>query len=145
MGFKLKENETIVDTLEKEKDWYAVRHGRKFEWSKSMFRFELLRKLVLTNQRIVFLKDMEIDYEIPLESIMEAVSDTVGFAGNPYLRLELTDGDAVSIIFQCVGVRSLMGIFLLSKQKNMTKKWIGEINLQIRGIKARQIHEGKEE
>ena len=73
MESKLRENETIVRSLEKEKDWYAVRHGRKFEWSKSMFRFELLRKLVLTNQRIVFLKDKEIDYEIPLKDIKEAV------------------------------------------------------------------------
>ena len=141
MESKLRENETIVKSLEKEKDWYAVRHGRKFEWSKSMFRFELLRKLVLTNQRIVFLKDEEIDYEIPLEDIAEAVHDTVGFAGNPYLRLELKNRDAVSIIFTCVGIRSLMGIFLLSKQKKLTKEWIDEINLQIRGIVARRMHE----
>jgi len=127
----LEENETIVKSLEKEKDWYAVRHGRKFEWSKSMFRFELLRKLVLTNQRIVFLKDEEIEYEIPLEDIKEAVPDRVGFAGNPYLRLELKNGDAVSIIFQCVGVRSLMGIFLLSKQRKQTEDWITAINSQL--------------
>lgn len=139
LSFEPRENEVVIKTLETEKDWYAVRHGRKFEWSKSMFRFELLRKLVLTNQRIIFLKDEEIDYEIPLEDIVEAVPDRVGFAGNPYLRLELKNGDAVSIIFQCVGVRSFMGIFLLSKQKNLTKKWIEEINLQIRGIRARQI------
>jgi len=128
---KLRENEAIVKTLKKQKDWYAVRHGRKFEWSKSMFRFELLRKLVLTNQRIVFLKDEEIDYEIPLEDIKEAVSASVGFAGNPYLRLELKNGDAISIIFQCVGVRSLMGIFLISKQKNLTKDWKNTINAQL--------------
>lgn len=83
MDLELRENEIIIETLEKEKDWYAVRHGRKFEWSKSMFRFELLRKLVLTKQRIVFLKDAEIDYEIPLEDIREAVLDNVGLVGNP--------------------------------------------------------------
>lgn len=131
MESKLRENETIVRSLEKEKDWYAVRHGRKFEWSKSMFRFELLRKLVLTNQRIVFLKDKEIDYEIPLKDIKEAVPARVGFAGNPYLRLELENGEAVSIIFQCVGVRSLMGIFLASKQRKLTKEWINTINSQL--------------
>lgn len=131
MESKLRENETIVRSLEKEKDWYAVRHGRKFEWSKSMFRFELLRKLVLTNQRIVFLKDKEINYEIPLKDIKEALPASVGFAGNPYLRLELKNGDAISIIFQCVGVRSLMGIFLLSKQKKLTKEWTNTINSQL--------------
>jgi hypothetical protein len=131
LEFKLREKETIVKTLEKEKDWYAVRHGRKFEWSKSMFRFELLRKLVLTNQRIVFLKDEKIDYEIPLKDIKEAVPASVGFAGNPYLRLELKNGDAVSIIFQCVGVRSFMGIFLVSKQRKLTKEWINAINSQL--------------
>jgi hypothetical protein len=132
LDFEPRENEVVIETLEKEKDWYAVRHGRKFEWSKSMFRFELLRKLVLTNQRIVFLKDAEIDYEIPLEDIREAVPDNVGLAGNPYLRLELKNGDAVSIIFQCVGVRVFMGIFLLSKQRKLTQKWIEAINAQLR-------------
>lgn len=131
MESRLKKNEVIIKSLEKEKDWYAVRHGRKFEWSKSMLRFELLRKLVLTNQRIIFLNDEEIDYEIPLEDIKEAVPDKVGFAGNPYLRLELKNGDATSIIFQCVGVRSLMGIFLLSKQGKHTKNWIKAINSQL--------------
>ena len=131
MESKLRENETIVKSLEKKKDWYAVRHGRKFEWSKSMFRFELLRKLVLTNQRVIFLKDEEIRYEIPLKDIKEVVPARVGFAGNPYLRLELKNGDAVSIIFQCVGVRSLMGIFLLSKQRKLTKEWINAINSQL--------------
>lgn len=132
MDFELRENEVIIETLEREKDWHAVRHGRKFEWSKSMFRFELLRKLVLTNQRIAFLKDEEIDYEISLEDIAEAVPDNVGFAGNPYLRLELKNGDAISIIFQCVGVRVFMGIFLVSKQKKLTKKWTKAINAQLR-------------
>lgn len=136
LSFEPMENEVVIKTLETEKDWYVVRHGRKFEWSKSMFRFELLRKLVLTNQRVVFLEDKEIDYGIPLEDIIEAVPDTVGFAGNPYLRLELKSGDALSIIFQCIGVRSFMGIFLISKQKNLTKKWIEEINFQIRGARA---------
>ena len=134
METELRENETIIKSLEKEKDWYAVRHGRKFEWSKSMFRFELLKKLILTNQRIAFLKDEEIDYEIPLKDIKEAVPATVGFAGNPYLRLELENGDAVSIIFTCVGIRSLMGIFLLSKQRKLTKEWIDATNSQLSTI-----------
>jgi len=128
---KLEENEIVIKTLEKEKDWYAVRHGRKFEWSKSMFRFELLRKLVLTNKRVVFLKGEEIDYEVSLKDIKEAVPDSVGFAGNPYLRLELKNGDAVSIIFQCVGMRVFMGIFLLSKQRKLTEDWINAINSQV--------------
>lgn len=90
-----------------------------------------MRKLVLTNQRIVFLKDKEIDYEIPLKNIKEAVPDSVGFVGNPYLRLELKNGDAVSIVFTCVGVRILMGVFLASKQKKLTQEWIEAINNQL--------------
>jgi len=35
----------------------------------------------------VFLKDAEIDYEIPLGDIVEAVPDNVGFAGNPLLEI----------------------------------------------------------
>lgn len=122
------EMELVVEALANEKDWYAVRHGRKFEWSKSMFRFELLRKLVLTNRRIVFLKDDEIDYEIPLKDISKVVRNKVGFSGNPYLRLELKNGEAISITFVCVGVRSLKGIFLLSKQNELTQKWMEAIN-----------------
>jgi len=131
MEFKLNENEITIKTLVPVKDWYVVRHGRKFEWSKSMFRFELLRKIVLTSERIVFLKDSEIDYEIPLEDASKVVSDRVGFAGNPYLRIEMKNGDAVSIIFQCVGISSTMGLLLISKQKNLTKEWMDEINRQI--------------
>ena len=125
--------------MEEEKDWYAVRHGRKFEWSKSMFRFELLRKLVLTNQRVAFLKNEESDYEIPLKETKETVHATVGFLGNPYLRLELKNGDAVSIIFTCVGIRSLMGIFLLSKQRKLTKEWIDAINSQLSMIRLKSL------
>jgi len=127
---KLKENEIIVKTLEK--DWHAVRHGRKFEWSKSMFRFELLRKLVLTNQRVVFLKEGEIDHEIPLENIREVILDSIG-TGNPYLRMELKNGDAVSIFFPCVGMKMFLGAFyLIGKQRRLTKEWADAINNQIR-------------
>jgi len=60
----LEEGEQILHKLEK--GWYAVRHGEKFEWSKSMFRFGLRRELVLTNKRLVFLKKGKVDSEIPL-------------------------------------------------------------------------------
>jgi len=43
-----------------------------------------LRKLVLTNEGAVFLKDSEVGYEIPLQDIKEVVPDNVGLAGNPY-------------------------------------------------------------
>jgi hypothetical protein len=65
---------------------------------------------MLTNQRVVFLKGEDIDYEVPLENIMQAVPDRTGVR-NPYLRLELRDGDAISIAFGCVGWKMFLGVF----------------------------------
>jgi hypothetical protein len=48
------EDKEVIRELES--GWQVVRHGRKFEWLKSMFCFELLRKPVLTNKRRILLK-----------------------------------------------------------------------------------------
>jgi CRISPR/Cas system-associated endonuclease Cas1 len=98
-----------------------------------MFRFELLRKLVLTNQRVVFLKEEDIDHEIPIENIREVTLDSIG-TGNPYLRMELKNGDAVSIFFHCIGMKMFLGAFyLIGKHKRLTKEWTDAINNQIMG------------
>ncbi len=70
--------------------------------------------------------------------IEEVVPARVDFSGNPYLRLELKDGKALSIFFSCVGVRSIMGIFLLSKQRELTREWMAAINGQLKFVPTKK-------
>lgn len=122
----LLEDEEVTRVLES--GWNAVRHGKKFEWSKSMFRFELLRKPVLTNKRLILLKGKEIDYELLIEDIKSVESDTAG-AGNPYLRMELKNGEGVSLAFGCVSPKMFLGFFyLLGKSRSIVDQWVQSIN-----------------
>ncbi|MCP8309823.1 MAG: hypothetical protein H3Z54_14255 [archaeon] len=122
----LLENEKVLRELES--GWHCVRHGRKFEWSKSMFRFELLRKPVLTNKRLILLKGEEIDYEIPIEAIESVEPDTAG-AGNPYLRMKLKNGEGISLAFGCVSPKMFLGAFyLLGKSRSIMDQWVQSIN-----------------
>ena len=122
----LSEDEEVIRELES--GWQAVRHGRKFEWSKSMFRFELLRKPILTSKRLILLKGDEIDYEIPITEIKNVEVDSMG-AGNPYLRMELKNGEGVSLFFTCVSLKMFLGFFYAaSKQKSITDQWVQSIN-----------------
>ena len=124
----LEENEGIL--LELEKGWKAVRHGEKFEWSKSLFRFDLLRDLILTNKRIVFLKKGKVDSEIRLDQITEVYPDTVG-TGNPYVRIKLKQGGA-SIFFGCLSWKMFLGMFYMAeKQRTLTNRWVLAINNQL--------------
>ncbi|MDH5267420.1 MAG: hypothetical protein OEW62_07060 [Candidatus Bathyarchaeota archaeon] len=121
----MKDEEVI---RELESGWHAVRHGKKFEWSKSMFRFELLRKPVLTNKRLILLKGREIDYELFMEDIKRVESDTAG-AGNPYLRMEIENGEGVSLAFGCVSLKMFLGAFyLLGKSRSIVDQWVQSIN-----------------
>lgn len=122
----LLEGEEIIRDLEG--GWHVVRHGRKFEWSKSMFRFELLRKPVLTNKRLILLKGEEIDYELPIGDIKNVEGDTAG-AGNPYLRIELKNGEGVSLAFGCTGFKMFLGaLYLLGKSRSIVNQWVQSIN-----------------
>jgi len=122
----LEEGEEILQELEK--GWYAVRHGERFEWSKSMFRFDLLRKLILTNKRLIFLKKGKIDSEIPIDQIVEVIPDAIG-TGNPYIRLKLKNNEVASIFFVCPSVKMFLGaLYLLGKQKALVDGWTLAIN-----------------
>lgn len=122
----LLEDEKLIRELEG--GWNVVRHGKKFEWSKSMFRFGLLRKPVLTNKRLVLLKGEKIDYELPIEDIKSVESDTAG-AGNPYLRMELKNGEGVSLAFACTGFKMFLGAsYLIGKSRSIVDQWVQSIN-----------------
>ena len=127
---QMQEGEEIL--LRLEKGWYAIRHGEKYEWSKAFFRFELRRKLILTNKRILFLKEEKLASEIPLDQIIEAYPDVQGI-GNHYIRLKLKDGGGASIFFVVLSPKMLLGApYMIGKQKALTDRWINAIINQIR-------------
>jgi len=143
MESKLRENEVIIKTLKE--GWHAVLHGSKYQWSKTMYRFKLFRNPVLTNQRLVLLKGSEIDYEVPLENIVEATHGKALWT-QPYLRLGLKDGNAHVIVFECLTqkiIHSQYGLGDSIEAERITKEWAEEINLQIKGVKARQMQVAK--
>lgn len=133
MKSRLREDEIVVKKL---KDgWHAVRHGKSFEWSKTMYRFKLFRNPVLTNQRLLFLKDDAIKHEIPLDNITKAEYKTK-LRTNPYIRLELQDGNATIIVFESLSQRIWDSIIQVHGEvidgQMITKEWVNEINRQIR-------------
>jgi len=139
MEFKLRENEVIAKTLGE--GWHAVCHGNKFQWSKTMYRSKLYRNPVLTNQRLVFLKDSEIDYEVVLENVVEAIPKKVLWH-QPYLELELKDRNTVIVVFESVVQRIVGGIDGSGlgdtlEAERITKAWAAEINLQIKKPKTK--------
>ncbi|UCH38140.1 MAG: hypothetical protein JSV76_03005 [Candidatus Bathyarchaeota archaeon] len=125
--FGLNDDEILLKSLIAEKDWYVVTCGRTFTWSKTLFRREFLRKIILTTQRVIFLRANEIDSAIPVDVISRAVYDRAR-TGDSYLRLELKNGDATSVIFRHEGLQRLMGIFRLAAQNQITQEWILAIN-----------------
>jgi hypothetical protein len=125
----LSEGEQVLKELEG--GWQAVLHGEKFEWSKSMFRFELLRRSILTNKRLILLKGEEVDYTLPLGEIVDVEADSTG-VGNPYLRMKLKNGKGVSLFFTCVSVKMFLGaLYMVSKQRSIVSQWVQAINNQI--------------
>jgi hypothetical protein len=125
--FGLNDDEILLKSLMAEKDWYVVTCGRTFTWSKALFHHEFLRKMILTTQRVVFLRANEIDLAISVDVINRAVYDRAR-NGDSYFRLELKNGDAISVIFRHVGLQRLMGIFRLAAQNQITQEWILAIN-----------------
>ncbi len=124
--FSLLESEEIE--LELENDWQVIQHGESFEWSKSMFHFELLRKPLLTNKRIVLLKDNEIDFELPID-LLNSVEVKALFSGNSYLKLHLKNGDVTSFMFVCTGAKMFLGTFYLAgKYRTILNQWVESIN-----------------
>jgi hypothetical protein len=114
------DNEEILLSLER--GWHAIRHGEKYEWSKSAFRFDLARKTILTNKRILFLKNEKIDSIINLSDINEIYPD-VQATGNPYIRIQFKDGTGASIFFILLGLQMYLGIwYMAGKQKALTDR-----------------------
>ena len=70
----------------------------------------------------------EIDYELPIEEIKSVEADTIA-TGNPYLRMELKNGEGVSLFFTCVSVKMFLGaLYGLSKQRSLVDQWVQAIN-----------------
>ena len=64
--------------------------------------------MLLTDRRLILLKGLEIDYEIPIDNIKSAdwkVAEPFFWGFVPYLRMELKNGDAVSLAFVLAGTK----------------------------------------
>jgi len=125
--FVLIQGEKIIKELES--GWFAVlHHGGTFEWSKSMFRFDLLRKPILTNERIMLLNDKIMDFELPLRAIRNVEPDAIG-VGNPILRIRLKNDECESLFFVCPGPKMFLGgFYLMGKAKGLVDQWAFSIN-----------------
>jgi len=132
LTFELREDETVVKTPEDK--WHVVQYGEKIgilEMFKTAYRKGLFRTPLLTDQRLVLLKDREIDHEIPLDNIARVTSHRQLKIGTPYFRLESVDGKVTNIVFECISERVLFGAGVESEIAwRMTKEWVAEINRQ---------------
>jgi hypothetical protein len=111
----LSEDEKVL--RESQSGWQVIFHSGKFKWHHgAKFRFGSLRKLLLTDKRLVLLKDLgprdqekEIDYEISVDDV-ESVEEK--WAGGPfspwfpYLKMELRNGKTVSLTFLLVSEKA---------------------------------------
>jgi hypothetical protein len=133
LTFELREDETVVKTPEDK--WHVVQYGEEFgtlEMFKTAYRRSLFRTPLLTNQRLVLLKDREMDHEIPLDNIAKVTAHRQLKIGTPYFRVELVDGKVINIIFECISERVLFGAGVESEIAwRMTKEWVAEINRQV--------------
>lgn len=132
MELKLRENERIIKTAEDK--WHVILHLEAIgtrELFKTAYKRELFRKPVLTNQRLVLLENEQIDCEIALEKIVQATSHSYLKISTPYMKLQLRDGTAMNIVFECVTERVLFGSAVEAEiARRITKEWVNEINRQ---------------
>ena len=147
MESKFGENEVVVKKLGE--GWHVIRHGEKIEWLKTAYRRKLFRQPILTNQRLLFLKDGDIDSEIPLENIALAESKRYLRLGTPYLKLVLKNGSIVHMVFENISQRALdtvLGGGYSAEDTNaarFSKEWANEINRRVKDLETRQLHEAK--
>ncbi len=113
---------------------------------KNCIQRSLFRQMLLTNQRLLFLKNEEIDSEISLTNIKEATFKRYARFGTPYLRLTLQDGNTTHLVFESLIQRTL-GAFVPraraedTEAERIVKEWEKEINLMTREAVIRQRQE----
>jgi hypothetical protein len=149
----LKEDERVI--LELEADWKVISHGWKLS-DKEMRKGYLwgdLRGLLLTDRRLVLMRDNEIVHEVPVENMKEA---DWKIAGNvilayaiPYLRIELKNGEAESLAFVHSRMRVRKrggkrgsyftdGRYTMPRARTEISKWINAIN-QLCGVRKQTL------
>lgn len=137
MEFKPRKGEVVVKEIRE--GWHAIRHGEKVKWLRTAYKTKLWRQLILTNQRILFLKDDEVAYELSLEDILKAETKRVMRFGDPYLRLHLKNGELAHVVFESIRERawgSILGVPTeMGTASRITEDWTNEINSQIGNVK----------
>ena len=135
---------------EPDSKWQVVRHGRRFVWNYGAdeFRFGSLRRLLLTDKRLILLKgygrkdeEKEIDCDIPLDDVRSVEEK---FAGGPltwipYLRIELKNGEVVSLAFVLAPAKKRpsedtgsylfnAGLYLAFDTRSVINRWVKSVN-----------------
>jgi hypothetical protein len=134
-------NESVVRALED--GWHAVRHGEKVEWYSKAYRSKFFMKLVLTSQRLVFLKDNKVDFEIPLANIIKAEYKAYMRIGTAYIKLMLSNGGIMHIVFESMTGMVLTSMGLDSEMeigRGINKQWIEAINNQAAAARLNYAH-----
>ncbi len=136
MGLKLRDGEFVVKALDAEEGYHVVLHGEKIQWFKTAYQSKYFRTPLLTNYRLLFLKGNEVDHEMALEKIEEAVyKSTLGT--NPRIRLNLKDGSVLHVVFESISSRVFLGSAMEDAgAQRLSKEWIEAIDLQSRKAKS---------
>ena len=137
MEFKPRKGEVVVKKIRE--GWHTIRHGEKVKWLGTAYKTKLWRQLILTNQRILFLRDNEVEHELLLEDVLKAETKRVMRFGDPYLRLHLKSGELAHVVFESIRERawgSILGVPTeMGTALRITEDWTSEINSQIGNVK----------
>ncbi|HIE14224.1 TPA: hypothetical protein EYP70_03015 [Candidatus Bathyarchaeota archaeon] len=91
------------------------------------------QNILLTNERILFIRDENITSEIRLNHIAEAYV-APSFLGAPSIKIRIFGGRIIKVTFQCVGPRAVFGTsYILPKQKAIAQRWVRAINRLLPG------------
>ncbi len=102
LNYKPRKGEVVKKIKE---GWHAIRLDEKVKWFKTAYKTRRWRRPILANQRILFLKNDEVDYEISLEDILKAEIKRVMRIGDPYLRLNLKNGKTIHMVYESIRER----------------------------------------
>ncbi len=139
MELQLRDGEYVVRNLDPEEGYHVILHGEKIEWLKAAYRTKLFRTPLLTNYRLVFLKENEndVDYDVPLQDI-EKIDYEGGVLGmNPRIKLILMDGSLLQVVFESISSRVYLGAaWEAAGAQRLSKEWKEAIDNERRKANA---------
>jgi hypothetical protein len=131
-------NERIVKTLNE--NWYVVLHLQPIgmrQLFKTAYRRGLFRKVMLTNHRLLLIKEGKITNEVSLANIIDVMPHRFLRIAEPYLTLQLNDGSTIHLVFGCMTERIMFRAAVESEIGwRHAREWARRINAQSRVAKT---------